>query len=84
MKHEQEEDEMICGLTVDERDVLLRGLNDLPDTMPPRIVWDRIREQAEAEGRGVVVVNGRLVEALHVEEAKRCLALAESIEFLES
>ena len=50
MKHEQEEDEMICGLTVDERDVLLRGLNDLPDTMPPRIVWDRIREQAEAEG----------------------------------
>jgi len=50
MKHDKEEDEMICGLTVDERDVLLRGLNDLPDTMPPRIVWDRIREQAEAEG----------------------------------
>lgn len=33
-------------------------------------------EQAANEGKGVVVINGRLVEALHVEEAKRCLALA--------
>ena len=41
---------MICGLTVDERDILLRELNDLPETMPPRIVWNRIREQAEAQG----------------------------------
>lgn len=41
---------MICGLTVDERDMLLRELDELPNTMPPRIVWDRIREQAEAEG----------------------------------
>lgn len=36
-------------------------------------------EQAQREGKGVVVVKGRLVEALHVEEAKRCLALAEVI-----
>ena len=36
-------------------------------------------EQAQAEGKGVVVVNGRLVEALHVEEAQRQLALAEAI-----
>ncbi len=36
-------------------------------------------QQAESEGKGVVVVNGRLVEALHVEEARRCLALAEAI-----
>lgn len=36
-------------------------------------------EQAQAEGKGVVVVNGRLVENLHVEEAKRQLALAEAI-----
>lgn len=41
---------MICGLTVDERDVLRQGLRALPDTMPPRAVWNRIREQAEAEG----------------------------------
>jgi citrate lyase subunit beta/citryl-CoA lyase len=36
-------------------------------------------EAAQAEGKGVVVVNGRLVENLHVEEAKRQLALAEAI-----
>ena len=42
--------EMIYGLTADERDTLLEGLHELPDTMPPRAVWHRIREQAEAEG----------------------------------
>jgi citrate lyase subunit beta/citryl-CoA lyase len=36
-------------------------------------------EQARAEGKGVVVVNGRLVENLHVEEAHRQLALAAAI-----
>jgi citrate lyase subunit beta/citryl-CoA lyase len=36
-------------------------------------------EQASAAGKGVVVVNGRLVENLHVEEARRQLALAEAI-----
>ena len=36
-------------------------------------------EEAQAEGKGVVVVKGRLVENLHVEEAKRQLALAEAI-----
>jgi len=36
-------------------------------------------EQAKAAGKGVVVVNGRLVENLHVEEAQRQLALAEAI-----
>jgi citrate lyase subunit beta/citryl-CoA lyase len=35
---------------------------------------------AEAAGRGVTVVGGRLVEALHVEAAHRLLALAEAIE----
>ena len=50
MSNEAKDEEMICGLTIDERDVLLRELDELPDTMPPRIVWSRIREQAEAEG----------------------------------
>jgi citrate lyase subunit beta/citryl-CoA lyase len=36
-------------------------------------------EQARAEGKGVAVVNGRLVENLHVEEARRNLAMAEAI-----
>lgn len=43
-------DEMICGLTADERSTLRTGLEALPQTMPPRAVWHRIREQADAEG----------------------------------
>jgi citrate lyase subunit beta/citryl-CoA lyase len=35
--------------------------------------------EAEARGQGVVVLDGRLVEALHVEAARRLLALAEAI-----
>jgi citrate lyase subunit beta/citryl-CoA lyase len=35
--------------------------------------------EALAEKKGVVVLDGRLVEALHVEEAKRTVALAEAI-----
>jgi citrate lyase subunit beta / citryl-CoA lyase len=34
---------------------------------------------AEADGKGVVVVDGRLVEALHVAEARRVVALAAAI-----
>ena len=36
--------------------------------------------EAAAAGRGVVLLDGRLVEALHVAEARRLLALAEEIE----
>ena len=45
-----EDDEMICALTEDEYAALRRGLDALPQTMPPRDVWRRIREQAAAEG----------------------------------
>ena len=37
-------------------------------------------EQAEAEGRGVVTVDGRMIENLHVAQARRTLALAAAIE----
>ncbi len=37
-------------------------------------------EAALAEGKGVVVVDGKLVENLHVVEARRLVALAVSIE----
>jgi len=47
---ETKDDDMIYGLTADEREALQSGLRALPDTMPPRVVWRRIREQAEAEG----------------------------------
>ena len=36
-------------------------------------------EEAEAEGRGVVTVDGRMVENLHVEESRRVLAIAAAI-----
>src|SRR5688500_13569779 len=41
-------------------------------------------EQAHAEGRGTVVVNGRLVEGHHVKAARRLLALADMIGKLEA
>ena len=42
--------DMNCGLTIDERDWLRDELGELPDTMPPRVVWERIEKQARAEG----------------------------------
>ncbi len=50
MSSDGKEKEMICALTANEYDALQKGLRELPDTMPPRAVWHRIREQAEAEG----------------------------------
>jgi len=50
MSGDKKGDEMICALTANEHGALQRGLSELPDTMPPRAVWNRIREQAEAEG----------------------------------
>jgi len=47
---DKQDDEMICALTADEHTALQEGLRKLPETMPPRDVWHRIREQAEAEG----------------------------------
>ena len=50
MSSDQKDEEMICALTAAEHDALRQGLRGLEDTMPPRAVWNRIREQAEAEG----------------------------------
>ena len=50
MTSDIEEEKMNYGLTADEHLVLQRELDELPDAMPPRIVWQRIRDQAEAEG----------------------------------
>jgi len=35
---EMKDEEMICALTADEHVALLRGLRELPETMPPRDV----------------------------------------------
>ena len=40
-------------------------------------------QQAEAEGKGVAVVDGQLVEGMHVDEAQRQLSVAELIAELE-
>jgi hypothetical protein len=37
-------------------------------------------EEAEKEGKGVVLVDGKLIENLHVENAKRLVGMAEAIE----
>jgi citrate lyase subunit beta/citryl-CoA lyase len=37
-------------------------------------------DQATSQGRGVVTVDGRMIENLHVEEARRLLALAAAVE----
>ena len=50
MSRDEMDEEMIYGLTMDERNVLRDSLAVLPETMPPRAVWRRIKEQAEAEG----------------------------------
>ena len=52
---EPQDDEMECGLSVAEHEILHSQLRALPDTMPPRAVWQRIEEQARAEG----LFNGR-------------------------
>lgn len=41
---------MNCGLSVMERDLLRNKLHALEDTVPPRAVWQRIEQQAKAEG----------------------------------
>ena len=48
------------------------------------VKWSRTiiaaHAEAEAEGKGVVVVEGKLIENLHVEAAKRLVAMADAIE----
>src|SRR5262245_7360121 len=50
---------------------------------PDAVSWARTimtaHAQAVAAGRGVVLVEGRLIENLHVEEARRVVALADAI-----
>jgi citrate lyase subunit beta/citryl-CoA lyase len=50
------------------------------------IEWSRqiiaAHAQAAAAGRGIVVVDGKLIESLHVENARRLVALADEIDRL--
>ncbi|MCH7956254.1 MAG: CoA ester lyase, partial [Proteobacteria bacterium] len=40
--------------------------------------------EAEKEGKGIVVVDGKLIENLHVLNAERLVAMAEAIRDMES
>jgi citrate lyase subunit beta/citryl-CoA lyase len=55
---------------------------------PEEIEWSRQVIAAHAEagtaGKGIVVVDGKLIEGLHVENARRVLALAEEIDRITS
>jgi citrate lyase subunit beta/citryl-CoA lyase len=55
---------------------------------PEEVEWSRriiaAHSEAAAAGKGVVLIDGRLVENLHVEDARRLLALAGEIERLSS
>jgi citrate lyase subunit beta/citryl-CoA lyase len=50
------------------------------------VEWSRrviaAHAEAVAQGRGVIVLDGRLIENLHVDEARRVVTLAEAIEAL--
>ena len=46
----RQDEEMNDVLSADEIERLKGGLEALPETMPPRAVWHRIRAQARAEG----------------------------------
>ena len=50
---------------------------------PEDVAWSRqiieAHAAAAARGEGVVVVNGRLVENLHVESARRVVSMADAI-----
>ena len=61
----------------------VEGANEVFAPSEAEIAWSRkIIEAfaaAEAEGKGVVLVDGKLIENLHVENAKRICALADAI-----
>ena len=72
MSKDNKDKEMICGLTADERDLLQQELRGLPDMMPPRGVWQRIREQAEAEGLGHTGRNASADDMERRDWTRRC------------
>jgi hypothetical protein len=49
-RNEQQDETMNCGLSIQEHEMLQQKLLKLEDTVPPRTVWQRIEEQARAEG----------------------------------
>jgi citrate lyase subunit beta/citryl-CoA lyase len=66
----------------------IAGANDAFGPSHEEIAWAHkitaAHQAALAEGKGVILVDGQLVEGLHVEEAQRLVALADTIAALEA
>ena len=66
----------------------LDAANEAFAPSPDEVAWSRriidVHAEAEAEGVGIVLVDGKLIENLHVAEAHRLVALAEAIADLEA
>lgn len=62
--------------------------NRIFSPQPQEVEWSRkiilAHEAAAKEGKGVVVVDGKLIENLHVENARRLVAMAEAIEKMQA
>ena len=62
--------------------------NRIFSPQPQEVEWSRkiilAHEAASKEGKGVVVVDGKLIENLHVENAKRLVSTAEAIEKMQA
>ncbi len=62
--------------------------NEVFTPRPEDVEWSRriiaAHSEAAAKGEGVAVVDGKLIENLHVESAERLVAMAEAIEKMES
>jgi citrate lyase subunit beta/citryl-CoA lyase len=61
----------------------LEKANEIFAPTPADVAWSRriiaAHAEALADGRGIVLVDGRLIENLHVEDARRVVALADAI-----
>jgi citrate lyase subunit beta/citryl-CoA lyase len=62
----------------------LAGANEIFAPSPAELAWARkiitAFEQPEHKGKGAITVDGRMVELLHVEMARRTVQIAEAIE----
>jgi citrate lyase subunit beta/citryl-CoA lyase len=66
----------------------IAAANEVFAPSPDEVAWARkiiaAHGEAEAAGNGVVLVDGKLIENLHVESARRLVAMAEQIAAMEA
>jgi len=66
----------------------IAAANEIFAPSPAEVAWSRriiaAHGEAAKAGKGVAVVDGKLIESLHVENARRLVALADAIKALEA